>query len=101
MGKKRVWGRKSQKTLGERNFRNGKSELVPARSSCLEPGPGIFVVPFGWPIPHSLLNFSVFFFFPPEGLFIVLSSFFFLLHKVLTHVANGCMLVVCLIILPL
>lgn len=100
MGKKGVWGRKSQKTLGERNFRNGKSELVPAWSSCLEPGPGIFVVPFGWPIPHSLLNFS--FFFSPEGLFIVLSSFFFfLLHKVLTHVANECMLVVCLIILPL
>ena len=50
--------------------------------------------------PHPLLNFSSFF---PEGLFyraFKIFFFFFALHKVLTHVANGCMLVVCLIILP-
>lgn len=51
------------------------------------------------PSPHPLLNFTSFF---PEGLFYCafrIFFFFFALHKVLTHVANGCMLVVCLFIL--
>lgn len=53
---------------------------------------------FGWSIPPPLLNFTSFF---PEGLFYCAFRIFlfFALHKVLTHVANGCMLVVCLFIL--
>lgn len=56
-------------------------------------------MPFGWPIPHLLLN--LFFFFFPEGIILLYSQdFFFLfaLHKVLTHVANSCVLVVRLIL---
>nr|KAF6314745.1 hypothetical protein mMyoMyo1_008548 [Myotis myotis] len=105
MGKEKAWRRKSQKTLGEWNFRNGKSELIPAPSACLGPGPdcvcfllcllvGLFT--------HTHTPFKISALFFPEGLFYcTLRIFFFFcaLHKVLTHVANGCVLVICLLIL--
>lgn len=74
------WGGKSQKTLGEWNFRNGKSELVPAWSSCL----GLAEV-FGYAFRllcshNSLLKFSVLFL-SLKDYFIVLLRFFFLCTK--------------------
>lgn len=92
-------GRESQKTLGEWNFRNGKSELVPARSACLVwvclPGLAEGFLLCLFTIPQPLLNFSSLFsrriilLYFKDFLFFI----FFGLHKVLTHVANGCMLV--------
>lgn len=99
--KGKAWGRKSQKTLGEWNFRNGESELVPAWSSSLGLAEGFF-----WLCRlvrlFTQLPFKFQFSFSPAGLFyctLNIFFFFFALHKVLTHVANGCVLVKSLIIL--
>lgn len=57
MGKEKAWRRKSQKTLGEWNFRNGKSELIPAPSAAWAWGLAeigflfcCFCSAFGWAI---------------------------------------------------
>lgn len=107
MGKEQAWGKKSQKTLGEWNFRNGKSELAPAWSGRLGPGREFFcfvlflVLPFGWLFTPPPFKISVLLFFF-EGLFNCAFKFFFFflaLLKVLTHVANDCILVICLTII--
>lgn len=78
MGKKRAWGRKSQKTSGEWNFRNGKSKLVQRGLVAWGLAKGFLLCLLVGPltIPHPLVNFCSFFFL--KGYFIVLSRFFFL-----------------------
>lgn len=97
MGTKKAWGRESQRTPGEWNFRNGES-VVPAWSSCLGPDGGVYATPFSWPVHGSPTPCSISVPFLPEGLFYctfkILLLFFSALHKVLTHVANGCRLVI-------
>lgn len=80
MGTKKAWGRESQRTPGEWNFRNGES-VVPAWSSCLGPDGGVYATPFSWPVHGSPTPCSISVPFLPEGLFYctfkILLLFFF------------------------
>lgn len=82
MGKGKAWRRKSQKSLGEWNFRNGKSELIPAPSAAwglaeivfffvllffVQPLVGLFTPP---PFKIAVLSF-------PEGLIYCTFEIFF------------------------